>query len=156
MKKPLLLTGFHLHHIIPRHAGGTDEPGNLVLLHPIDHAIWHLVMGRMNKSPKDLSAGNFILAKLDESGSMVDISGEKHHLFGTKRPRHSELLKGRSRPTPWNVGRPSWNSGKKTGPRPAQSKALTGRTYPKVVCIISNQRAVTMAGYSNWLKYQEN
>lgn len=32
----------HKHHIIPRHAGGTDDPSNLVLLSIADHASAHL------------------------------------------------------------------------------------------------------------------
>ena len=31
----------HLHHIIPRHAGGTDDPSNLVELTPEEHAEAH-------------------------------------------------------------------------------------------------------------------
>jgi hypothetical protein len=38
-----LLSGFHKHHIVPRYRGGNNSPENLVLLHPIDHAITHLV-----------------------------------------------------------------------------------------------------------------
>lgn len=31
----------HLHHIIPKHAGGTDDPENLILLTPEEHAEAH-------------------------------------------------------------------------------------------------------------------
>jgi hypothetical protein len=31
----------HKHHIIPRHAGGTDDPSNLVLLTPEEHSQAH-------------------------------------------------------------------------------------------------------------------
>ena len=34
----------HKHHIIPKHAGGTDDPSNLVLLTVEDHAIAHKVL----------------------------------------------------------------------------------------------------------------
>jgi len=34
----------HKHHIIPRHAGGTDDPSNLVELTILDHAIHHKVL----------------------------------------------------------------------------------------------------------------
>jgi hypothetical protein len=33
---------YHKHHIIPKHAGGTDEPSNLVLLSIEEHAQAHL------------------------------------------------------------------------------------------------------------------
>ena len=34
----------HKHHIIPKHAGGTDDPSNLVELTILDHAIAHKVL----------------------------------------------------------------------------------------------------------------
>ena len=42
-----LLDGFHRHHVIPRHLGGSNNPDNLVLLHPYDHAIAHFVRWKM-------------------------------------------------------------------------------------------------------------
>lgn len=57
-----LLKGFHKHHIIPKHVGGTDEPNNLVLLHPIDHAIFHLLRFRQTNHPGDAWAFNRIMS----------------------------------------------------------------------------------------------
>jgi len=48
-----LLEGFHKHHIVPRYKGGGNNPENLVLLHPIDHAILHFVRFKMFKNPAD-------------------------------------------------------------------------------------------------------
>lgn len=61
-----LLSGFHKHHIIPRYKGGGNEPENLVLLHPVDHAIWHLVRFRMFKNPADGWAYNRIIVGLKD------------------------------------------------------------------------------------------
>lgn len=61
-----LLEGFHKHHIIPRYKGGGNDPENLVLLHPIDHAIWHLVRFRMFKNPADGWAYNRIVVGLKD------------------------------------------------------------------------------------------
>jgi hypothetical protein len=55
-----LLSGFHKHHIIPRYQGGSDAPENLVLLHPIDHAIAHFVRYKMYGNVRDLWASNWI------------------------------------------------------------------------------------------------
>lgn len=35
------MTKVHLHHIIPRYAGGNDDSSNLIALTPIQHAMWH-------------------------------------------------------------------------------------------------------------------
>lgn len=61
-----LLQGFHNHHITPRYKGGTDAPDNLVLLHPIDHAIAHLVRFKIYKNPADGWAYNRIINGLKD------------------------------------------------------------------------------------------
>lgn len=61
-----LLDGFHNHHIIPRYKGGSDSPENLVLLHPIDHAIAHLVRFKIYGNPADGWAYNRILNGLKD------------------------------------------------------------------------------------------
>jgi hypothetical protein len=61
-----LLQGFHNHHIIPRYKGGTDAPENLVLLHPIDHAIAHLVRFKIYGNPADGWAYNRIISGLKD------------------------------------------------------------------------------------------
>lgn len=61
-----LLQGFHSHHIIPRYKGGTDAPENLVLLHPIDHAIAHLVRYKMFGNPADGWAYNRLINGLKD------------------------------------------------------------------------------------------
>jgi hypothetical protein len=85
--KNKLTQGFHKHHIVPKHAGGTDDKSNIVLLHPIDHAIWHLVRYKMFKNKKDLSSAHAIQSHLtqDEIFS-VDTRGINNPMFGKKRP----------------------------------------------------------------------
>ena len=36
-------TGWHVHHVVPRHLGGGDSPDNLVLLHPTCHTAIHVL-----------------------------------------------------------------------------------------------------------------
>jgi len=38
------MTVYHKHHVIPRHAGGTDDPDNLVRLTVEDHADAHRIL----------------------------------------------------------------------------------------------------------------
>jgi hypothetical protein len=61
-----LLQGLHRHHIIPRYRGGSDAPENLVLLHPIDHAIAHLVRFKIYGNPGDGWAYNRIINGLKD------------------------------------------------------------------------------------------
>ena len=46
----------HLHHRIPRHAGGGDEPENLVLLTVPEHAEAHFALYLEHGNPRDLQA----------------------------------------------------------------------------------------------------
>ena len=32
---------YHIHHIVPRHMGGTDDPANLVKISHTCHTMWH-------------------------------------------------------------------------------------------------------------------
>jgi hypothetical protein len=59
-----LLTGFHKHHIIPKYKGGSNAPDNLVLLHPIDHAIAHFVRFKIYGNPADGWAYNRLITGL--------------------------------------------------------------------------------------------
>lgn len=54
----------HKHHIIPRHAGGTDDPDNLVELTVEDHAIAHLVRYRIYGDERDLVASRMISGQI--------------------------------------------------------------------------------------------
>ena len=47
-------SGLHCHHIIPKHAGGTDEEDNLTYLTLREHIIAHYLLYRINKHPNDL------------------------------------------------------------------------------------------------------
>jgi hypothetical protein len=59
-----LLAGFHNHHIIPKYMGGTNLPENLVLLHPMDHAIAHFVRHKIYGNPADAWAFNRVISGL--------------------------------------------------------------------------------------------
>ena len=56
MKNVLRVKGEHIHHIIPRHAGGDDSTENLVSLTVEDHAIAHFVLWKMYGRSGDLIA----------------------------------------------------------------------------------------------------
>jgi len=76
MKKP---RGFHKHHIVPRHAGGTDDPSNIIYLSPIDHAEAHLNLFKLYGNPNDAHAYNFLIKNIDESGNFISgFQGRKH------------------------------------------------------------------------------
>ena len=89
----------HTHHIIPRHAGGTDDPDNLVELMPIDHAIAHKVRYGLYGDKEDLWAYGAIM-DMYGTGVEVERGGKNNPMYGRKRPEewrrnHSAFMKGR-------------------------------------------------------------
>lgn len=71
-----LLDGFHQHHIVPKHLGGTNDPSNLVMLHPYDHAIAHFVRWKMYGTDGDAWAFNRLKGWLD-AGALT-VKGMRH------------------------------------------------------------------------------
>ena len=79
-----ILQGFHRHHIIPKYMGGSDAPENLVLLHPIDHAIAHLVRYKMYKNVRDKWAANW-LQKIVDPEIYTEFSIDREKAIKEKR-----------------------------------------------------------------------
>jgi len=79
--KTKLTQDFHLHHIVPKYKGGADTADNLVVLHPIDHAIWHLVRYRMYNNPADLHAAKILMGSLGDDGMPISTKGIKRPEF---------------------------------------------------------------------------
>jgi hypothetical protein len=101
----------HLHHIIPRHAGGTDDSNNLFPLSITQHALAHRNRAIIHVSPLDWIAWKSLSRQIthDEArrrAASVANSKPKSpqqiekmrqncakSLIGRKRPEHSQLMK---------------------------------------------------------------
>jgi hypothetical protein len=192
-----LLEGFHNHHIIPRYKGGSGSPENLVLLHPIDHAIAHLVRFKIYGNPADGWAYNRILnglkdelipnrkgipkpymrkPKSEETKAKMSAAakGKKkspeavekmRQALKGRAPTEKQLeclslgrtrpdgyvspLKGKSRFTPWLIGREPVNKGKAASEetRAKLSAAKKGRkqTPEQVAKRVAARRATLVA-----------
>ncbi len=121
-----MLEGFHNHHIIPRYKGGSDSPENLVLLHPIDHAIAHLVRFKIYGNPADGWAYNRI------------VNGLKDELIPNRKGIPKPYLrKPKSEETRAKMSAAA--KGKKKSPEAVEKvrRALTGRkaTPEQLACL---------------------
>ena len=54
----------HRHHIIPKHAGGSDDASNLVILTVEEHADAHNLLWCIYKNPKDKIAELALLGQI--------------------------------------------------------------------------------------------
>lgn len=128
----MLLKGFHKHHIIPRYLGGEDSDDNLVDLHPIDHAIWHLVRYKMFGNIGDLRSANLLMGKIDGSKFGDDRSGERNPNFGNHwtqemKDRMSKIKTGYKMDPAVVAKVTAKNRGQK---RPIQSLKMSGINNP--------------------------
>lgn len=57
----------HWHHIIPKHAGGTDDPSNLVRLTVAEHADAHRLLWEQHGRPEDKLAWLLLSGKTEEA-----------------------------------------------------------------------------------------
>lgn len=69
----------HLHHIIPRHAGGSDEASNLVKLTISEHAEAHRLLWETNHQEEDYIAWKALSGQItmSETKRMVQLMGAK-------------------------------------------------------------------------------
>lgn len=61
---------YHWHHIIPRHAGGTDEPSNLIRLTVEEHAEAHRLLWEQHGRVQDKLAWLMLSGKTSESETL--------------------------------------------------------------------------------------
>jgi len=84
--------GFHYHHIVPKHLGGTDDKSNLILLSPLDHANAHLELYRKYGKQADAWAYNRLMRQIGHEHKSLYVSPNK----GKKFSDEVNSKKGRS------------------------------------------------------------
>lgn len=123
----------HVHHIIPRHEGGSDDPSNLIELTIEEHAEAHRLLyekyGRIQDKRAWLGLAKIITGEEIIKEILCSPKSEEH------KQKISNALKGRS--APWAVGNKN-ASVLKGRPRSEEtkqkiSKANTGKSRPDLV-----------------------
>jgi hypothetical protein len=145
----------HIHHIIPKHAGGTDDPLNLVELTIEEHANAHKSLFEQYKRWQDYVAWQGLLGLITEEERMKIMyaarKGEGNFFYGKKHTEESKRkisesnkgkLKGKkqskehiNKRLAWKgdgsknpmYGKDPWNKGKILGPQSAESRRKRGK-----------------------------
>lgn len=116
-------TIYHIHHIIPKHMGGTDEPSNLVRLSIEEHAQAHLELYEKYGRPQDLWAYKGLTGQMTKE--QMRIESVKIANTGRKQtPEHIAKRKAsrmKTNPTP--------TLGMKLGPASAERKKKIGDAH---------------------------
>ena len=97
---------WHRHHIVPRHAGGSDDPSNLLKCNIAMHAFMHEQRYREIGDEYDRIAAATLRGQIPhaEASKLALIESNKKRK-GVKRPRQSELMSGENNPM-YGVKRP--------------------------------------------------
>jgi hypothetical protein len=94
----------HKHHIIPKHAGGTNDSSNIIELTPEEHANAHKELWEKHGKWQDYIAWQGL----------------------SKRMSKEEIIREKARLG--NIGRDPWHKGKKLGPRPEEVRKKISET----------------------------
>lgn len=144
----------HLHHIIPRHAGGGDDPANLIELTIDEHAEAHRILYEQYNCWQDYVAWKGLLGLITAEERMIIMynarKGTGNHFFGKKHTEETKRiiseknkgrLKGVAKPAGFSdkckermtgqgnpmYGTTPWNKGKIIGPQSAESRRKKGK-----------------------------
>ena len=88
----------HIHHIIPKHAGGTDDPSNLIELTVEEHALAHKKLYEEYGNEKDLMAYKMLSGQIgkDEALFMARSIGGKTTMSEEAKAKLRESCKART------------------------------------------------------------
>ena len=83
----------HKHHIVPRHAGGTDDPDNLIELCPEDHAWAHVLLYFAHGRWQDKLASKMLFGHVGKEEALQEIrrqnglsrKGSANGMYGVRR-----------------------------------------------------------------------
>ena len=126
----------HLHHIIPKHMGGTDDPSNLVELTVEEHAEAHRKLYEEHGRTYDFVAWKALSGQItsDEARRLATIvtwTGRKHTEEAKEKIREARKKQ--------NSGGWKWNEES----RKAKSEAMAGNTQSEES---NTKRSKTMSG----------
>ena len=134
----------HLHHIIPKHMGGTNDPSNLVELTVEEHAEAHRKLYEEHGSTYDFVAWKALSGQItsDEARRLATIIANTGRKLTEEHKRKIAEARAKqdNRGWIWNEESRKAKSKAVTGiPRPKESnektsKALSGIAKPKVKC----------------------
>ncbi len=105
-------TIYHRHHIIPRHAGGTDDPSNIVLLTIEEHAEAHRLLYEQYGRWQDRVAWQGLAKMIDQEEAIRQV--QRNANLGKKGRKHSAEARAKMSAA---------LKGKKKGPLSEETKA---------------------------------
>ena len=175
----------HKHHIIPKHAGGIDDPSNLIELTVEEHAeahkklweefgrwqdqvAWKTLSGQITcaeaikiaQSLSNRGPNNAMYGMVGELNPNYGNRGELNPLFGKKQPKEwnikkSKSLKGKSYEDLHGKEKAEQIKNKFRKPKTEEHKEKLRKPKPLVVCRLQDRREMALGNFMNWNKKYE-
>ena len=182
LERNVSMTIYHKHHIIPRHAGGTNEKSNLIKLTIEEHAEAHRILyekyGRwqdevawkslskqincaeatkLSQSLSNKGKNNFMYGKTGDKNPMYGKKGELSPHFGKKHTEETKKKKrmaliGRSYEDLHGKEKAEEIKNKFRKPKTEEHKQKLRKPKPKVVCRIKDKKEMSLGNFMNWNK----
>jgi len=110
-------TYYHKHHIIPKHAGGTNDPSNIVLLTIEEHANAHKKLFEEHGRWQDEVAYRMLSGQISAYEATIEAikrtqTGRKHSPEHTEKKRLSRIGTKHSEETKRKMSLNNWMRGK--------------------------------------------
>jgi hypothetical protein len=177
---------YHNHHIVPRHAGGTDDPSNIVKLTVEEHAEAHRILyekyGRwqdhvawlslskqiscaeaikLAQSNANKGSNNPMFGMFGEKNPNYGNRGEKNPMFGKKQTEETCRKKrlsliNRSYEDLHGKEKSEQIKNKLRKPKTQEHKNKLKKPKPKLVCRIFDKKEMALGNFSNWLRMENN
>lgn len=116
---------YHWHHIVPKHAGGTDDPSNLVKVTIVEHAELHLARYLEYGEKNDLIAAQTLSGQITKA----EANAEARREFTRQNPNHHKLAgrQGGKAPASLKAKQTAAQLAKELGKRPWWNNGLNNR-----------------------------
>jgi hypothetical protein len=62
----------HIHHIRPKHQGGSNDPSNLISLTIVQHAMWHFADWQLTKTTENFIAWRSLAGKITKEQAIFE------------------------------------------------------------------------------------
>lgn len=125
------MTIYHNHHIIPRHAGGTDDPSNLIKLTIEEHAEAHRKLWEEHGRWQDYAAYMSLSNQVNKDELLEIVYRESGRMSSLTFEQHSEIAKNMwSKP-----GMREHLSEKRKEQNRMGNNPMKGKKQKKVCCI---------------------
>jgi len=113
-------TIYHIHHIIPRYMGGTDDPSNLIKLTIEEHAEAHRKLYEEYSNKEDYLAWKMLLGQMEKSEYIFERAKLGGHKSSNKGYIPTEEHKKKISQAKLGVPRPN----------------LTGANHPRATAVV--------------------